>query len=103
MRPSASVAMLLAMWLSPSRGSCHPRDTLVACHHMGWVRGGCCRWCLHVWCVVVVAFRCSLSWLCGCHLTRGLLLAVRWCVVMPDGGLPVMGFTSGSSVVDRCG
>ena len=27
------------MWRSPSRGSCHPRDTLVACHHMGWVCG----------------------------------------------------------------
>ena len=61
-----------------------------------WVGcGGGCRWCLHVWWVVVVAFRCSLSWLCGCHLTRGLLLAVRGFVVVSDGGLSVMGFTSG--------
>lgn len=83
--------MLLAMWRSPSRGSCHPRDTLVACHHMGWV----CDW-FPVGVLSVVCgggcFSCD-RWLPS-H--RGLFFVARWFVVVSDGELSVMGFVFGS-------
>lgn len=91
-----SVAMLLDRCGDLAcRGSCHPRDTLVACHHMGW------EW----WLVVVGVLRVmdgggcfSLFSFVVLRLSphRGLLLVVRGFVVVSDGGLPVMGFTSGS-------
>lgn len=57
-----------------------------------WV--GCvvgCRWCLHVWWMVVVAFRvtggCFSSWSCGCALIEDEFFVVRGFVVVSDGGL----------------